>query len=1230
MLQRNTRYFIVIANAATGASETFGVGVTDSNAEDSAGLARWDIGDILRVDHAGSWQDESSGQTILVEIRGTEESNTPATGIVRISGITIPGQTLTAHTGGIVDPDGLTTSTFSYQWFRVDADNLFDETEIGTDSNTYTLVDADAGKKIRLTAFFLDDAGVEEERPANAYPHLNTVLVELDDSLVSNFAETISSGNIPAGNSSSGEVTQAFTTGSAAAGYRVTSVRIYTRAHNFTSPEQVTVSIHEFDDGETDKVGAHVATLTRSNPAESETVTEYEAPADIVLMPSKKYLLDFVATGDAAADLRLGITTSDNESTFDDWRIDNEARESGVPATSGASLFFEVTGTLANEATGKPTISGTAQGGQTLTAGKGTISDPDGTTNADDGDAGYAYEYQWVRTNADGNDATEITGATGETYTLVDEDAGGKVRVRVSFTDDRDNDEMVESDAYPATGLIQSGDLMVGNLAEISVPGLSVGDRSSGELTQSFTTGSIGLSYPLSSVKIFVEENNLTGRETIAVTLYEFDDSESDKLGTPVAELVTPGLISDRSVAEFKAPANVVLEPSTKYILDIVTTGNTSGDLELGATFSDNQNTLDDWTIEDAMRSNGGLVANGGTLYFEVTGHVVNAVPLTRDVPNNWALTPSDLGIGDSFRLIFLSSSKNILSSTDIEDYNAFVQNGAAAGHLSIQRFSSDFNAVGSTASVDARNNTRTRFTSDDKGVPIYWLNGQKVADEYEDFYDGSWDDEANDKNESGNDGPDTSQLANYPATGSGHNGTASVVGGVSNALDAGFVRLGTPNSTTTSDGPLSSNNITASSNTRPMYGLSPVFTVVDGAIAPAPPRDLTATSGAVSQINLSWSAPLDDGGATVTGYSIEVSSDAGANWTDLVADITSTTYAHSEIPSGATYHYRVSAINVVGTSDPSGIANATTVMAHEVPEGWALKPSSLGVGDSFRLLFLSRTTRSVSSSNISDYNTFVQNRAAAGHSAIQPFSSYFRVVGSTAAVDARDNTSTTYTTDDKGLPIYWLNGTKVADDYEDFYDSTWDDEINDKNELGNNGPDTSQLANQPATGSNNNGTESIRSGESLALGASSVRLGVPDSTFPGDGPLSGNRTTFSSDTRHMYALSPVFTVVPFPTHEVPNDWDLIPTGVEFGDSFRLIFLSSTKSTLTSTDISDYNSSVQGRAAAGHTAIQDYSADFRVVGSTESVDARDNTGTTYTDSDKGPAHLLVERHESCR
>ena len=129
---------------------------------------------------------------------------------------------------------------------------------------------------------------------------------------------------------------------------------------------------------------------------------------------------------------------------------------------------------------------------------------------------------------------------------------------------------------------------------------------------------------------------------------------------------------------------------------------------------------------------------------------VTNNSTVTNTVPADWSLIPTGLSTGDKFRLLFLSSTKRNASSTDIADYNTFIQTRAAAGHTDIQDYSADFRAVGCTADTDARDNTKTTYTTTDKGVPIYWLNGAKAADQYEDFYDGSWDDEANDKNESG------------------------------------------------------------------------------------------------------------------------------------------------------------------------------------------------------------------------------------------------------------------------------------------------------------------------------------------------------------------------------------------------------------------------------------------------------------------------------------------------
>ncbi len=96
---------------------------------------------------------------------------------------------------------------------------------------------------------------------------------------------------------------------------------------------------------------------------------------------------------------------------------------------------------------------------------------------------------------------------------------------------------------------------------------------------------------------------------------------------------------------------------------------------------------------------------------------------------------------------------------------------------------------------------------------------------------------------------------------------------------------------------------------------------------APGAPTGLSATARGSDEINLSWTAPDSSGGSDITGYKIESSSDAGSNWSNLVADTgnTNTAYQHAGLSPGDTRHYRVSAINSVGTSAPSNTANATT-----------------------------------------------------------------------------------------------------------------------------------------------------------------------------------------------------------------------------------------------------------------------------------------------------------------
>ena len=110
--------------------------------------------------------------------------------------------------------------------------------------------------------------------------------------------------------------------------------------------------------------------------------------------------------------------------------------------TSEATV--EVAAAPNRDATGAPTISGTPQVRETLTADTADIADEDGLTNV-------AYRYQWI---AGGSD---INGATSSTYTLTASERGKTIKVNVSFTDDADNQEFLTSEATDTVAATKPG-----------------------------------------------------------------------------------------------------------------------------------------------------------------------------------------------------------------------------------------------------------------------------------------------------------------------------------------------------------------------------------------------------------------------------------------------------------------------------------------------------------------------------------------------------------------------------------------------------------------------------------------------------------------------------------------------------------------------------------------------------------------------------------------------------
>ena len=474
-------------------------------------------------------------------------------------------------------------------------------------------------------------------------------------------------------------------------------------------------------------------------------------------------------------------------------------------------------------------------------------------------------------------------------------------------------------------------------------------------------------------------------------------------------------------------------------------------------------------------------------------------------VPAGWQYIPSGVSGGQSFRLLFVTSAKRNAQSTDIADYNTHVQNAANA-NAALKPFKDRFRALISTSAVDARDNTATTGT----GVPIYWLGGAKAADNYADFYDGSWDSRAG-KTEAG------ASYTSWVWTGSTDSGTKGNVY-VGKTSGISLILL-----SSTSDPPISGGGSTGNTFAASIYALSPLITVEED---PTLPPNFVATPGDRHVVlHFTQSRYYED----LARFQFRQKSGAGSygDWKTIpgsVLDIWSHTVRG--LTNGTAYTFQMRGVDKDGnqieepsderTVTPRALTRAT---AHTVPKNWELIPEGLGPGDRFRLIFVTSVKVTGESTDIVDYNRHAQDyaikigetRSVLGQMVdvnSVAFATQFRALVSTATVDARVNTATTGT----GVPIHWVNGPKVADNYADFYDGSWDssyvyDQDGDKVWYG------SML-----TGSQGNGVK-----DSLYFAGSPIFVvagHVPGSDSKINGGLSR-----PEESQYIYAVSPVLTV---------------------------------------------------------------------------------------------------------
>ncbi len=409
------------------------------------------------------WED---GQLIRVRIVLTSEiaapqANTPATGVPTISGTPQVGGTLSADTSDIADEDGLDSVSYHYQWMRTDTD-IADATD-----STYTLTDDDQGQTVKLKVSFIDDDGNSETLTSVATVEVS----KRPQFLVSNLGVGVEgAGGIQRTLSAARSgFAQAFTTGASTDGYAVGAVDI--QMSNFfnasNTADQLRVTINGVaSEGEP---GDARCTLTNPSSFTALSVITFEAPTGAGSCPQLAakttyfVVIEWISpTGtDSFAVIPQTYPTKESAAIAEDpggaegWSIADKSYYLSVSAGARTWTEYDATASFkikvkegdtaaakANSpATGAPTISGTPQVDETLTASTSAINDEDGLEDV-------SYSYQWIR--SDGNNDTDIPDATDTTYTLTVDDVGKTAKVRVTFTDDADNEETLTSEATEA------------------------------------------------------------------------------------------------------------------------------------------------------------------------------------------------------------------------------------------------------------------------------------------------------------------------------------------------------------------------------------------------------------------------------------------------------------------------------------------------------------------------------------------------------------------------------------------------------------------------------------------------------------------------------------------------------------------------------------------------------------------------------------------------------------
>ena len=696
-LNRNDNYLAVFEQKDTGSVT---LDSTTSGGQDSGGLSGWSIKDKFDWKSGSTWQQKGGGdEAIRITVKGYEAAaNEAATGRPTILASAEGAPILFADTLDIADGNGISFTgsvgsniefVYSYQWIRVDSGTAA-ETQIGDDSPSYLLVDADIGNKIKVQVSFTDRERHPETvtsrpfgpvaRPAGPSAAATT--------LVSNTGQSAS-----ATASITGQYLMGFTLGDHGQGYEISSVSIELAA----VPSDLTVSLW-IGDHSSESASPFTKLFDFENPSSFVAgANKFTAPAGVLAYQSVHYA---IVLSDFGSSLSIKETTSDaedaggeTEATLADTAggdtnvlrlaVEGSRRASGILASTYAqlaegdqeiiSLGDDCCFQMGVGAADRYLIRGFSWREDDTTERHGGIRNPWFLREGSSSSGAKQFGLTNTRYVAGINEYTAPQGATvaggsSKRYTFHHdlaywEHLGASTRVGAVLTRIFST-TATGYDAPSASGVTLSthGDIAVGGgnalMAVLGEPlhamvqnlgrtdnSYAVADSTNPVLSQGFTTGSNASGYVLQGIGVNIEgsgSNFPDGPMSVSVAVHA---GVSGKPGAKLFDLVSPDEYA-AGLSFFEAPRGTTLEVSKSYVVVWSHLGGASHRLQRTLIDSEDSGALTDFSIANVFYRGAdldNLSANSTSNALEIAVYggqaaerpTVTAVALTSDPGSN-------------------------------------------------------------------------------------------------------------------------------------------------------------------------------------------------------------------------------------------------------------------------------------------------------------------------------------------------------------------------------------------------------------------------------------------------------------------------------------------------------------------------------------------------------------------------------------------------------------------